>query len=107
MQVYVQKSTRMTLPCRSAAVSGAEFSQAVALPSEARPLALESWNGFTVINLSTESLVPIHPAASERAATPKKRRRSWGGGANMRLFQEEIVDQFVNAIRAPRDGTTL
>jgi hypothetical protein len=27
MQVYVQKSTRATLPCRSAAVSGAELSQ--------------------------------------------------------------------------------
>ena len=36
MQVYVQKSTRTTLPCRSAAVSGPELSHAVARPSAAR-----------------------------------------------------------------------
>src|SRR4051812_50079384 len=30
MQVYVQKSTSTTLPCKSAAVSGAVFSQPVA-----------------------------------------------------------------------------
>ena len=35
MQVYVQKSTRTTLPGRSAAVGGSELSQAVAPPSEA------------------------------------------------------------------------
>src|SRR5580765_3606358 len=76
MQVYVQKSTRTTLPCRSAAVSGGELSQAVAPPSEARSLALDDLNGFTVSICITESLVPIHAPASERAATPMNRRRS-------------------------------
>src|SRR5437016_3543872 len=57
MQVYVQKSTRTTLPCRSAAVSGGELSQAVAPPSEAKSLALDGLNGFTVIICITESLV--------------------------------------------------
>ena len=41
-QVYVQKSTRTTLPCRSAAVRGGELSQAVAPLSDARSLALEA-----------------------------------------------------------------
>src|SRR5439155_25745998 len=85
MQVYVQKSTRTTLPCRSAAVSGAELSQAVARPSEAKSLALESRNGFTVIVCITESLVPIHAPANDSAAIPKKRRRSCRGSANICL----------------------
>src|SRR4051794_22167 len=49
MQVYVQKSTRTTLPCRSAAVSGGELSHAIAPPSEAKSLALDALNGFSVI----------------------------------------------------------
>src|SRR6267142_2950659 len=48
MQVYVQKSTRTSLPCRSAAVRGGELSQAVAPLSDARSLALDGLNGFTV-----------------------------------------------------------
>src|SRR5215510_11011449 len=84
MQVYVQKSTRTTLPCRSAAVRGGELSQAVAPPSEAK-LALDGRNGFTVIICITESLVPIHAAPNDSAAIPKKRRRSCRGCANIRL----------------------
>src|SRR4249920_1182389 len=76
MQVYVQKSTRTTLPCRSAAVTGGELSQAVAPPSEARSLALDGLNGFTVSICITESLVPTHAPASDSAANPKNRRRS-------------------------------
>src|SRR3954468_11913953 len=71
MHVYVQKSTRTTLPCRSAAVSGGELSQAVAPPSEARSLALDGLNGFTLIICSTESLVPIHAPASDSATIPR------------------------------------
>src|SRR4029078_2814483 len=76
MQVYVQKSTSTTLPCRSAAVRGAELSHVVALPSEARSLAPDCRNGSTVIHRITESLVPTHAAASEKPATPTNRRRS-------------------------------
>jgi len=61
--------------------------QAVAPPSEARSLALESRNGFTVIRCNTESLVPIHAAPSESAAIPKKRRRSCRGCANIHLVR--------------------
>ena len=75
MQVYVQKSTRTTLPCRSTAVSGSELSQAVAPPSEAKSLALDGLNGFAVSISLTEPLVPIHAAPRESAAIPKKRRR--------------------------------
>src|SRR5437016_7998080 len=41
MHVYVQKSTRTTLPCRSAAVSGGELSHAVAPTREPKSLAPE------------------------------------------------------------------
>src|SRR6185436_5574191 len=76
MQVYVQKSTSTTLPCRSVAVRGGELSQAVAPPSEARSLAPEGLNGFAVSICVTEPLVPIHTAPRESAAIPRKRRRS-------------------------------
>src|SRR6476646_2940789 len=85
MQVYVQKSTSTTLRCRSVAVSGGELSQAVAPPSEARSLALNGLNGFTVSICITESLVPIHAAPRESAAIPKKRRRSGRRCANICL----------------------
>src|SRR6185436_14796006 len=85
MQVYVQKSTRTTLPRSSAAVSRGELSQAVAPSSEAKSLALDGLNGFTVIICITESLVPIHAAPSDSAAIPRKRRRSCRGCANIHL----------------------
>src|SRR4029079_3951636 len=71
-----------------AAVRGGELSQAVPPPSEARSLALESRNGFTLIICITESRVPIHAPASDSAAIPKKRRRSCRGCANIRLPRE-------------------
>ena len=74
-----------TICPRSAAVSGGELSQAVAPPSEAKSLALDSLNGFTVIICSTESLVPIHAPASDSAAIPRKRRRFCCCCANMLL----------------------
>ena len=79
------KVDRTTLPCMSSAVSGGELSQAVAPPSEAKSLALDGLNGFTVIICITESLVPIHAAPSDSAAIPKKRRRSGRGRANIHL----------------------
>ena len=59
-RLYVQKSTSTTLPRTPSAVSGAEFSQVVARPSDARSFAPDMRNGSTVIKWSTESLVPIH-----------------------------------------------
>jgi hypothetical protein len=74
--------------------------QAVAPPSEARSLALESRNGFTVIRCNTESLVPIHASPSESAAIPKKRRRSCRGCANIHLVRSvQAVESGEQAVR--------
>src|SRR4051812_50206462 len=67
MHVYVQNSTRTTLPCRSAAVSGGEFSQAGAPPSEAKSLALGRFYGFTLEPCITHSLLPNPPAPHQSA----------------------------------------
>ena len=64
----------------------------------------------TMIHRITESLVPIHAAASESAAIPKERRRSRRGCANIRLClcmkrddarpRRPVVEQSASTIRA-------
>jgi hypothetical protein len=86
-----------TLPLKVRRRRGAELNQAVALPIEAKSLALESRNGFTVIICITDSLVPIHAPASDSAVISMKRRRSCRGCANIHsclYMKETAFDSF-------------
>jgi hypothetical protein len=71
MQVYVQKSTRTTFPCRSAAASGGELSQPVAPSKLARRPSTGSSVSRALLNRLTSSR---RPSSSSRVA--RRRRRS-------------------------------